>query len=110
VRQRPIRPGAFLSEAIRQDIEIVVAHEILVDDLDLGKAEPDEAIAHGVLQGLALAVVLDLMGRGLADVEHGFAGSVLRADLLSAHRRLRLGRPAARICWYGRRAGGPAGG
>ena len=46
----------------------------------------DEAVAHGVLQHLALAVVLNLMGGGLADIEHRLAGPVLRADLVSAHR------------------------
>jgi hypothetical protein len=87
------------------------ASEILVDDLDLCEAELGEALAHGVREPLALAVVLDLMRRGLADGEHGFAGAVLRADLLSVHRRRpRLGRPAPeRRRRRARRAGGSEG-
>src|SRR5918994_5285975 len=87
------------------------ASEILVDDLDLCEAELGEALAPGVREPLALAVVLDLMRRGLADVEHGFAGAVLRADLLSVHRRRpRLGRPApGRRRRRARRAGGSEG-
>ena len=40
-------------------------------------AELHEPVAHGVLEHLALAVVLDLMGRGLADIEHRLARPVL---------------------------------
>jgi hypothetical protein len=61
--------------------------EVLVDYLDLRPAELQETITHGVLQPLALAIVLHLMNRGLADVEHRLADPVLRADLLNAHRR-----------------------
>src|SRR3982750_2242476 len=46
------------------------AAEILVDDLDLRPAQLDEPVAHRILQGLALAVVQDLVCRGLAHVEH----------------------------------------
>ena len=56
------------------------AAEVLVDDLDLRPAELRETVAHGVLEPLALAVVLDLISRGLTDVEHRLAGPVLGAD------------------------------
>src|SRR5206468_3860268 len=55
------------------------AAEVLVDDLDLRPAELRETVAHGVLEPLALAVVLDLMSGGLPDVEHRLAGQVLGA-------------------------------
>ena len=41
------------------------ATEIVVDDRDLGPAEGCKAIAHGILQGPALAIVQHLMVRGL---------------------------------------------
>src|SRR3954447_7751623 len=83
------------------------AAEVLVDDLDLRPAELREPVAHGVLEPLALAVVLNLMSGGLTDVEHRLAGPVLGADLVSAHcRRPRVGCPAFERRWRARRAGG----
>ena len=80
------------------------AAEVLVDDLDLGPAQLHEPVAHGVLQHLALAVVLNLMGRRLADIEHRLARLVPCGNLLSAHRRRS---PAAARC---RRRGRPTDG
>ena len=60
--------------------------KVLIDDFDLRPAKLHEAVTHGVLQYLALAVVLNLMSGGLADIEHSLTRPVLRADLVSAHR------------------------
>ena len=61
--------------------------KILVDDFDLGPTKLRQALAHGVLQRPALAIVGHLMRRGLAYVQHRLACPVLNTDLLSAHRR-----------------------
>src|SRR3954471_5831849 len=83
------------------------AAEVLVDDLDLRPAELRKTVAHGVLEPLALAVVLNLMSGGLTDVKHRLAGPVLGADLVIAHcRRPRVGPPAFERRWRARRAGG----
>src|SRR6266851_2757915 len=55
--------------------------------LDLGPAERHKAIAHGILQRAALAVVQNLMGRRLPHVEERLALEVMRADLVRDHDR-----------------------
>ena len=47
--------------------------QVLVNDLDPQEAVRLQPVRHGVLQGAALAVVHDLMRRGLPDIEHRFA-------------------------------------
>ena len=74
--------------------------QVRVDDLDPRDAERLQPARHGVLQGVALAVVHDLVGRGLPDIEHRLAAQVLRPDLLRHHHR----QPPDR----GDRARGPA--
>ena len=61
--------------------------QVLVDDLDLREAERLQPTRHGVLQRAALAVVHDLVGRGLPDIEHRLAARMLRPDLLRHHDR-----------------------
>ena len=61
--------------------------QVLVDDLDLREAESLQPPRHGVLQGAALAVVHDLVGRGLPDIEHRLAAQMLWPDLLRHHDR-----------------------
>src|SRR3954451_3043253 len=82
------------------------AAEVLVDDLDFRPTQPQQPLAHRVLQRSAFAVVQDLVGRGLADVEHRLARQVPRADLVSAHRG--HPRPSVRRRRRTRRAGGPS--
>src|SRR5262249_40181686 len=60
--------------------------KILIDDFDVRPAKLNKAVTHGVLEDLALAVVLNLMGGGLANIEHSLACPMLRPDLVSAHR------------------------
>ena len=62
------------------------AAKVIIDDFDLRPAKLHKAVTHSVLEYLALAVVLNLMGRGLAYIEHGLARPVLRPDLVSDHR------------------------
>src|SRR3954468_18862308 len=78
--------GDHALEAGTRDAAGSGAAEVVIDHLDLRPAELHEPLAHRVLQDLAFPVVLDLMGRGLADVEHCLARPMLRADLVSAHR------------------------
>src|SRR6266481_7944107 len=61
--------------------------KIVIDHLDLGPAERHKAIAHGILQRAALAVVQNLMGRRLPHVEERLALEVMRADLVRDHDR-----------------------
>ena len=61
--------------------------QVLVHDLDLREAEGLEPTRHGVLQRATLAVVHDLVGRGLPDIENRLAAQMLRPDLLRHHDR-----------------------
>src|SRR5271166_771753 len=70
------------------------AAEIIVDGIDLRPAERCQAIPHSILQRAALAIVHDLVGRGLPDVEDRLAGDVVRPDLVRRHRTP----PLAREC------------
>src|SRR6202011_2593623 len=62
------------------------AAEIVIDDLDLGPAESRQTLAHGVLQRPALAIMQDLMARGLTHVEDRPAIQMMRPDLVRHHR------------------------
>ncbi len=59
------------------------AAQILIHDLDLVPAQLTQAFLHCVLQLLALQVVADLMGRGLANVEDRLACQMLCSDLVT---------------------------
>src|SRR5215470_9178772 len=61
--------------------------EIVVDHLDLGPAECRQAIPHGVLQRAALAVVQNLMGRRLPDIEQRLALQMMGTNLVRDHDR-----------------------
>src|ERR1700739_3511097 len=64
----------------------IAATEIVVDRRDLRPAQNGKAIAHGILQGAALAVVQDLMGRGLPYIQDRLAVEMLGPNLLKDHR------------------------
>ena len=66
--------------------------EIVVDDLDLMPAQVLQPLPHGILERPALAVVQDLVGRGLPHVKDGFAILVVRPDIIRGPRR-----PAERL-------------
>ena len=78
--------GYHALEADARDPARRGATKIFVDDFNLRPAKLYKAVAHGVLQHLAFAVMLDLMSRGLPHIEHSFARQVLGTDLVSAHR------------------------
>ena len=61
------------------------ATKVVVDNIDLPPAERSQAIPHGVLQRTALAIVQDLVGRGLPDIEDRLALEVVRPDLVRCH-------------------------
>src|SRR4051794_22429588 len=105
-RDLPGRHGADLAQTNLSDHALEArtcgsaggrAAEILVDDLDLRPAKLDEPVAHRILQGLALAVVQDLVRRGLAHVEHRLPRPMLRADLLITHQRRSADRGSRRL-------------
>src|SRR4029077_1731401 len=59
--------------------------EIVVHRVDLGPAERHKTIPHSILQCLALAVVQDLVGRGLPYIEDRLACQMMRLDLVRHH-------------------------
>ena len=64
--------------------------QVRVDHLDVigAPAQPGCAFHEGILQTQALPVGEHLIGGGLADVDHGFAGQMLRRYQLRAPHRL----------------------
>src|SRR5215470_1861457 len=62
------------------------AAEVIVDDLDLGPAERSKTLAHRVLQCPALAIVQDLVARGLTHVEDRPAIQMMLPNLVRHHR------------------------
>src|SRR6516225_2612992 len=65
--------------------------QIVVHRFDLGPAQRREPLAHRILQGPALAVVQDLVRRGLPYVEHRLPAQMVRPDLLRHHGALPAG-------------------
>jgi hypothetical protein len=60
--------------------------KVVVDDLDLMPAQGLQPLPHGILERPALAVVQDLVGRGLPHVEDGLAIPMVRPDRVRRHR------------------------
>lgn len=58
------------------------AAEIVIDRLDARPAECHQAIAHRTLQGAALTIVQNLMGRGLPHIQDRLALQMVGPDLL----------------------------
>src|SRR4030088_183508 len=61
------------------------APEIVVDRFDARPAQRRQTIAHRILQGAALAIVENLMGGGLPDIQDRLAPQMVRHDLLRHH-------------------------
>src|SRR5262245_66630697 len=57
--------------------------KVVVDDLNLRPTQNREPLAHRILKASALAVVDDLVGGRLPDVEYGFALEVMRLDFVT---------------------------
>jgi hypothetical protein len=86
-----------LQVALQRGGHFVELVRLLGADLDLVPAQAQETIAHGVLQALAFQVVTDLIGRGLAHVEHGLARKVAGANLVIHRRPPATRRPVAAL-------------
>src|SRR3984893_14761516 len=61
------------------------APEIVIDRFDARPAQRRQTIAHRILQGAALAIVENLMGGGLPDIQDRLALQMVRPDLLRHH-------------------------
>jgi hypothetical protein len=60
-----------------------VRPEILIDNFDVAPAQAAQSIPHGILQFLTLQVVLNLIRRGLAQVEDRLSFDMVRLDLVT---------------------------
>jgi hypothetical protein len=56
--------------------------QVLIDYFNLRPAQLPEALFHGVLQSTTFLMVRDLVQRGLADIQYGFALLVARSNFL----------------------------
>ena len=95
IGQEPLEPRTALGR-------LAALAEVVVDDHDLvaTPAEFDGAIGEGLLAGGGFAMIEDLLGRGLSDVDDGGPGGVPGSELGRSsrsrdiiHDRLRAWRP-----------------